>query len=139
MVRYHTGGPLAEPPLTGLNPLSGRHDAGLSAGLLGAVVVGWRCRRASWLTVRRWPCRSGPRASSSERPPAAIRLLVDLSDPTELATVTIAGEFALLCRWRCARPQPDTRCWCARAPAALAAGHRGRAYRWSARPGWPSS
>jgi type VII secretion protein EccE len=36
MVRYHTGGPLAEPPLTGLNPFAGRHDAALRAGLLSA-------------------------------------------------------------------------------------------------------
>ena len=77
MVRYHTGGPLAEPPLTGLNPLSGRHDAGAARRAAGRRRGGWRCRRASWrLTTsgradrghghhRRHDCQRAPAAGRS--------------------------------------------------------------------------
>jgi type VII secretion protein EccE len=95
LVRYHTGGPLAEPPLTGLNPLSGRHDVGMAAGLIEAKAV---------------PAVPARELADGERLTVAIGatgiiigstatghpLLIDVGDPTELATVTIAGELALI-------------------------------------------
>jgi hypothetical protein len=93
-VRYHTGGPLAGPPLTGLNPWTGRHDLGLTAGLVMAdgaprvpareVAPGERLRVAIGATG----IIIGTTASGHP-------LLVDLGDPTGMATVTVAGELAL--------------------------------------------
>ena len=93
-VRYHTGAPLTGPPLTGLNPLSGRHDAGLLAGLVrpgdatGGAVPGAGRRRHDRRAGRghRHHCRF----DDDGHP-----LLVDLADPTDSSLVTIAGEFAL--------------------------------------------
>lgn len=93
-VRYNTGSPLAAPPLTGLNPLSGRHDAGLMAGLI---------RPGPVLDV---PCRELDREETTAAPVAATGiivgstttghpLLVDLADPTGSSAVTVCGEFAL--------------------------------------------
>lgn len=95
LARYHTGAPLPEPPLSGLNPLTGRHDAGLAAGLITprstldlparqrsdddeplAVAIG-----ASGIIV-------GSNATGHP-------LLVDVGAPTGASTVTIAGELAL--------------------------------------------
>ena len=94
LVRYHTGGPLAEAPLTGLNPLTGRHDVGMAAGLIEAkkapavptreLAVGERLAVAIGSTG----IIIGSTASGHP-------LLIDLGDPTELATVTIAAELAL--------------------------------------------
>lgn len=95
MVRYHTGAPLSEPPLTGLNPLTGRHDLGLLAGSVTA---------RAHLTV---PCRNlGDQAQPLEVAIGATGvivgsnatghpLLVDLSSATATSTVTLAGELAL--------------------------------------------
>ncbi len=94
LVRYHTGAPLVEPALTGLNPLTGRHDVGMTAGLLVAAGV---------------PVVPARELCSGERLAVAIGatgiiigttasghpLLVDVGNPTEMATVTIAGELAL--------------------------------------------
>ena len=80
--------------LTGLNPLTGRHDVGMTAGLLVAAGV---------------PVVPARELSSGERLAVAIGatgiiigttasghpLLVDVGNPTEMATVTIAGELAL--------------------------------------------
>jgi type VII secretion protein EccE len=96
MVRYHTGGPLAEPPLTGLNPFAGRHDAGLSAGLLGAGGGGLRVPAREVAAGEKVAVPIGATGIIVGTTAAGHPLLVDLSDPTELATVTIAGEFALL-------------------------------------------
>lgn len=93
-VRYHTGAPLTGPPLTGLNPLSGRHDAGLLAGLVRPG------------TPPAVPCRELGGDDTIAAPVAATGiivgstttghpLLVDLADPTDSSLVTIAGEFAL--------------------------------------------
>lgn len=95
MVRYHTGGPLVEPPLTGLNPFAGRHDDALRAGLLtaggGLRVPARRLGDGEKVAVPIGSTGIIVGTTASGHP-----LLVDLSDPTELATVTIAGEFALL-------------------------------------------
>ena len=94
VVRYHTGAPLLEAPLTGLNPLTGRHDVGMTAGLLVAAGV---------------PVVPARELSADERVVVAIgatgiivgttasghALLVDVGNPTEMATVTVAGELAL--------------------------------------------
>lgn len=95
MVRYHTGGPLAEPPLTGLNPFAGRHDAALRAGLLsasgGLAVPAREVTAAEKVAVPIGATGIIVGTTASGHP-----LLVDLRDLTELATVTICGEFALL-------------------------------------------
>jgi hypothetical protein len=95
MVRYHTGGPLAEPPLTGLNPFAGRHDAALRAGLLsasgGLAVPARELGPAEKVAVPIGATGIIVGTTASGHP-----LLVDLRNPTELATVTISGEFALL-------------------------------------------
>lgn len=95
VVRYHTGAPLSAPPLSGLNPLTGRHDLGLLAGSLTA----------------RTPLALPSRDLDGDGPPLAVAigatgvivgsnatghpLLVDLSSPTTTSTVTVAGELAL--------------------------------------------
>lgn len=96
MVRYHTGGPLAEPPLTGLNPLTGRHDAGLRAGLVGAGRGGLVVAARELAPGEKVAVPIGSTGIIVGTTTSGHPLLVDVSDPTELATVTIAGEFALL-------------------------------------------
>lgn len=96
MVRYHTGGPLAEPPLTGLNPFVGRHDAGLSAGLLSAGADALKVPARELAPGEKVAVPIGATGIIVGTTASGHPLLVDLSDPTELATVTIAGEFALL-------------------------------------------
>jgi hypothetical protein len=96
MVRYHTSGPLAEPPLTGLNPLTGRHDAGLGAGLIGAGGGGLVVAARELAPGERLAVPIGSTGIIVGTTASGHPLLVDLSDPTELATVTIAGEFALV-------------------------------------------
>ena len=96
MVRYHTGGPLAEPPLTGLNPFSGRHDAALGAGLLAAGRGGLAVPARELADGEKVAVPIGATGIIVGTTASGHPLLVDLSDPTELATVTIAGEFALL-------------------------------------------
>lgn len=94
MVRYHSGAPLAAPPLTGLNPLSGRHDVGLLAGL------------ARPGPAPKVPCRVLGAEEATTMPVAATGiiigstttghpLLVDLADPTAGSLITVCGEFAL--------------------------------------------
>lgn len=96
MVRYHTGGPLAEPPLTGLNPFAGRHDAALSAGLLTAGGAGLAVPARELVAGEKVAVPIGATGIIVGMTASGHPLLVDLRDPTELATVTIAGEFALL-------------------------------------------
>lgn len=95
VVRYHTGSPLTEPPLTGLNPLTGRQDLGLAAGSL--------CAKAP-LTVPSCPLSSLRRPLSVAIGASGVivgtnatghPLLVDLSSPTQTSTMTLAGELAL--------------------------------------------
>jgi len=95
VVRYHTGSPLTEPPLTGLNPLTGRHDLGLAAGSLCArarlivpsCALGTLARPLS-LAIGASGIIVGTNATGHP-------LLVDLRSPTRTATVTLAGELAL--------------------------------------------
>jgi type VII secretion protein EccE len=96
MVRYHTGGPLAEPPLTGLNPFAGRHDAALRAGLLAAGDGGLKVPTRPLGPGETVAVPIGASGIIVGTTASGHPLLVDLRDPTELATVTIAGEFALL-------------------------------------------
>jgi type VII secretion protein EccE len=93
-VRYHTGAPLAAPPLTGLNPLSGRHDAGLLAGLAQprpAPAVPCRELRAGEAIAAPVGTTGIIVGSTTTGHP----LLVDLADPTASSLVTVCGEFAL--------------------------------------------
>lgn len=96
MVRYHTGGPLAEPPLTGLNPLVGRHGAALGAGLLAAGTAGLAVPARELAAGEKVSVPIGATGIIVGTTASGHPLLVDLSEPTELATVTISGEFALL-------------------------------------------
>lgn len=93
-VRYHTGYPLAEAPLTGLNPWTGRHDLALDTGLLvAASPARVPARKLSADEELRAPIGATGiiiGATATGHP-----LLVDLSSPTATATVTIAGEPAL--------------------------------------------
>lgn len=95
VARYHTGAPISEPPLSGLNPLTGRHNLGLAAGSLTA----------------RTPLAVPSCALEDVDQPLAVAvcatgivlgrnatghpLLVDLSSPATTSTVTLAGELAL--------------------------------------------
>lgn len=96
LVRYHTGAPLAEPPLTGLNPLTGRHDLGLVSGSLAArghLAVPSRTLTGDEpkpLNVAIGATGVIVGANATGHP-----LLVDLSSPTGTSTVTLAGELAL--------------------------------------------
>jgi type VII secretion protein EccE len=93
-VRYHTGYPLAEPPLTGLNPWTGRHDLALDTGLLvAAAPVEVPARELAAGEGLRAPIGASGiivGVTATGHP-----LLVDLGAPSGTATVTIAGELAL--------------------------------------------
>ena len=98
LVRYATPGPQKQPPVTGLNPLSGRHDLGVRAGL--AVAAAPVLRAAHRLLGPQEDLRAPIGASgiivgstSSGHP-----LLVNLAaaHPAGSSTVTVAGELALL-------------------------------------------
>jgi type VII secretion protein EccE len=98
LVRYATAGPQKHAPLTGLNPLSGRHELGLRAGLADA--------RSPAIQAAGRPLDDGedlraPIGASGlivGATPQGHPLLVDLADaaPAETSTVTVAGELALL-------------------------------------------
>ncbi|GAB4666664.1 type VII secretion protein EccE [Mycobacterium avium] len=96
VVRYHTGGPLAEPPLTGLNPLVGRHDAAVGAGLLTPGIAGLVAPARELAAGEKVSVPIGATGIIVGTTASGHPLLVDLSEPTGLATVTISGEFALL-------------------------------------------
>jgi type VII secretion protein EccE len=98
LVRYATGGPQKHAPLTGLNPLSGRHELGLRAGLADArtPVVQAPTRLLGDGEDLRAPIGASGLivgATAQGHP-----LLIDLADaaPGETSTVTVAGELALL-------------------------------------------
>jgi hypothetical protein len=94
LVRYHTGAPLVAPALTGLNPLTGRHDVGMTAGLL--VAVGVPVVPARELAAgERLAVPIGATGIIIGTTASGHPLLVDVGNPTEMATVTIAGELAL--------------------------------------------
>ncbi|OBJ91078.1 type VII secretion protein EccE [Mycobacterium asiaticum] len=93
-VRYHSGSVLPEPPLSGLNPFTGRHDGALRAGMITAdTVMGVPARELPAGQRLRMPIGASGiiiGATASGHP-----LLIDLLDPTGPATMTIAGELAL--------------------------------------------
>jgi type VII secretion protein EccE len=98
LVRYTTGGPQKQPPLNGLNPLSGRHEVGLRAGLATARTpeITAPARRLRDDEQLRAPIgASGVIVGAT---PQGHPLLVDLADavPGHSSTVTVAGEQALL-------------------------------------------
>ena len=76
--------------------MSGRHDAALGAGLLGAGRGGLAVPARELADGEKVAVPIGATGIIVGTTASGHPLLVDLSDPTELATVTIAGEFALL-------------------------------------------
>ncbi|KDE97184.1 hypothetical protein Y900_028345 [Mycolicibacterium aromaticivorans JS19b1 = JCM 16368] len=98
LVRYATAGPLKEPPLRGLNPLSGQQEQALRATLLEPALP------ALQLPHRELGARENLRApmaatgiligTTAKHHP----MLVPLGDarPGRRASVTVAGELALL-------------------------------------------
>jgi type VII secretion protein EccE len=98
LVRYATAGPQKHAPITGLNPLSGRHELGLRAGLADArspVVTAPARVLGDGENLRAAVGASGLIVGAT---PQGHPLLVDLADaaPTATSTVTVAGELALL-------------------------------------------
>jgi len=93
LVRYATAGPQKQPPLTGLNPLSGRHDLGVRAGLADA--------RTAAIAAPHRPLGAGeemkaPIGASGIIVGTTLKghpLLVDLAAaaPGARSTVTVAG------------------------------------------------
>ncbi|MBY0440816.1 MAG: type VII secretion protein EccE [Mycobacteriaceae bacterium] len=94
LARYHSGGPLVEPPLTGLNPMTGQHDSGMTAGLLTATAVPALPARAL-VDGEQLAVPIGATGIIIGTTPTGHPLLIDLGDPTGTATMTIAGEHAL--------------------------------------------
>lgn len=98
IVRYSTPTPLASPPLDGLNPLSGRHDLAVRAGLADAPTPQLRAphRRLDGDEDIRVPL--GATGILLGTLPSGHPLLMNLAaaDPSQSSTVTIAGELALL-------------------------------------------
>lgn len=97
-VRYGTGGPLSDPPLTGLNPLSGRHGQALSASRVTAGLPGLRVpyrRLAEGENLRAPAGANGIIVSASAQ---GHPFLVDLgpTKPGDTAVVTVAAELAYL-------------------------------------------
>lgn len=94
VVRYHTGAPLLEAPVAGLNPLTGRHDLGMAAGLItakaGLAVPARELAPGEHLSVAIGATGIIVGATAAGHP-----LLIDIGDLTGTATVTIAGELAL--------------------------------------------
>jgi type VII secretion protein EccE len=93
VVRYHTGGPLREAPLTGLNPLTGRHQLGLAAGLvLPTESLASPCRRM----MEDLSTPIGATGIIVGTTQTGHPLLVDLTPPSgKVTTVAVAGELAL--------------------------------------------
>lgn len=98
LVRYATGGPLREPPILGLNPLSGRHDLGVRASLVDAPTPRLRVphRRLRDDEDLRAPIGSTGVIIGSTM--SGHLLLVSLANavPASTASVTVAGEVAQL-------------------------------------------
>lgn len=98
IVRYSTPTPLASPPLDGLNPLSGRHDLAVRAGLADAPTPQLRAphRRIDAGEDIRVPL--GATGILLGTLPSGHPLLMNLAaaDPSQSSTVTIASELALL-------------------------------------------
>ena len=98
LVRYGTGGPLREPPITGLNPLSGRHDQALRAGLADAPEPPIQAPHRPLQAGEDLRAPIGASGVIVGATTAGHPLLVDLgaAAPAATATITVAGELALL-------------------------------------------
>lgn len=98
LVRYGTGGPLREPPLTGLNPLSGRHDLAVRASMADAPVPAVTAPHRVLKSDEELRAPIGSSGVIVGATSAGHPLLVDLgaANPSATATITIAGELALL-------------------------------------------
>lgn len=98
MVRYATAGPQLRPPLTGLNPLSGRHDLGLLSGLIQPAVPPVLAPQRSLADGEDLRAPIGATGIIVGTLPSGHPLLVPLqsADPTGTANVTVAGDLALL-------------------------------------------
>jgi type VII secretion protein EccE len=98
LVRYATAGKLKESPLRGLNPLSGQHDLAVRASLLEPAVPSLRLPHRAMGEEEELRSPLGVTGilmgTTSTRHP----MLVPLGDarPGKQATVTVAGELALL-------------------------------------------
>lgn len=97
-VRYATAGTLKEPPLRGLNPLSGQHDRALRATLLEPAVPALRLPHRTLGDGEALRAPLGATGILVGTTATRHPMLVPLGDarPGKQATVTVAGELALL-------------------------------------------
>jgi hypothetical protein len=98
LVRYATAGPQLRRPLTGLNPLSGRHDLGLLAGLIDPAVPPVLAPQRPLVDDEDLRAPIGATGIIVGTLPSGHPLLVPLqsADPAGTSTVTVAGDLALL-------------------------------------------
>ncbi|MDT5303900.1 MAG: hypothetical protein QOG79_7324 [Mycobacterium sp.] len=98
LVRYATAGPQLRRPLTGLNPLSGRHDLGLLAGLIDPGVPPVLSPQRPLVDDEDLRAPIGATGIIVGTLPSGHPLLVPLqsADPAGTSTVTVAGDLALL-------------------------------------------
>jgi type VII secretion protein EccE len=98
LVRYATAGQQKHAPLTGLNPLSGRHELGLRAGLADAKSPAVQAPSRPLRDDDDLRAPIGASGLIVGATPQGHPLLVDLADAAsaETSMVTVAGELALL-------------------------------------------
>ncbi|WP_273735435.1 type VII secretion protein EccE [Mycolicibacterium septicum] len=98
LVRYRTGGAQKEPPITGLNPLTGRHDLAIRASLPDPQTRVLRVPHRRIISDEDLRTPIGSTGIVIGVTATRLPLLVPLDDARSerLATVTVAGEFALL-------------------------------------------
>jgi type VII secretion protein EccE len=98
LVRYATAGPQKQPPLTGLNPLSGRHDLGVRAGLADARTAAIAAPHRLLGAGEEIKAPIGASGIIVGTTLKGHPLLVDLAAaaPGARSTVTVAGEVALV-------------------------------------------
>jgi type VII secretion protein EccE len=98
MVRYATAGPQLQRPLTGLNPLSGRHDLGLISGLIRPGLPPVLAPQRTLLDEEDLWAPIGATGIIVGTLPSGHPLLVPLqsAEPAGTSTVTVAGDLALL-------------------------------------------
>jgi len=98
LVRYTTAAPQLRPPLTGLNPLSGRHDLALLAGLVDpstpAVLAPQRLLEHH--ERMRAPIGSTGIIIGSTSTGHPLLVPLESANPADTATITVAGDLALL-------------------------------------------
>ncbi|MBN3459467.1 type VII secretion protein EccE [Mycobacterium sp. DSM 3803] len=98
LVRYATGGPLQDPPVLGLNPLSGRHDRGFRAGLADAATPPLLAPHRLLAPGEDLLAPIGANGVIIGSTMNGHPLLLNLAGaaPGATSTVTVAGELALL-------------------------------------------